>query len=89
MDERRAAFITLHTTRTQEPTMTPNQLQLHHLTKLTTKAGAALIPLAADGEGSDSHGGNIQHPDLVVRNACEALVEAAELAAQLLARPTP
>lgn len=58
--------------------------QLRRLYCLTTRASAALVPLNADGEGRDSHGGKIANPDAVLRDACAALVEAGRLAAEHL-----
>ena len=65
-----------------------NSSQLRNLSRLTTKASAALVPLAADGEGRDSHGGKISNPQAVLRDAFKALVEAGRLAGELLKQPT-
>ena len=65
-----------------------NSTQLRNLSRLTTKASAALTPLADDGEGRDSHGGKIANPQAVLRDACKALVEAGQLAGELLKAPT-
>lgn len=59
--------------------------QIHELTDLATQAAAALIPLSADGEGRDSHGGKLPSPAATLARALVALEQAGTLAAQIRA----
>jgi hypothetical protein len=64
-----------------EPTMTPTALhQLRNITALVTKAGAALVPIASDGKGMDSHNGRVQDPEGQIAGAVEDLIAAVQLA---------
>lgn len=56
---------------------------VRRLADLTTVAAAALLPLAADGRGGDSHGGCISDPEATMNRAVGALIEAGGLAARL------
>ncbi len=56
---------------------------VRRLADLTTVAAAALLPLAADGRGLDSHGGFISDPEATMNRAVGALIEAGGLAARL------
>lgn len=57
--------------------------QIRHLSDLATRAAAALIPIAADGIGADSHGGRLPDPAATLARALVALEEAGALAAQI------
>lgn len=60
--------------------------ELRRLTTLTTQAAAALLPLASDGIGADSHGGRIQDPEAALARALDALIEAGGMAAHMRAK---
>lgn len=53
---------------------------IRELAVLTTQAAAALLPLAADGRGADSHGGKLVDPDATLGRALDALRDAGRLA---------
>ncbi|MBL9174718.1 MAG: hypothetical protein JNL10_14365 [Verrucomicrobiales bacterium] len=57
--------------------------EVRTLADLASRASAALIPLASDGEGRDSHGGAIRNPQETLDGALGHLIEAGTLAAQL------
>lgn len=62
---------------------TTNLADIRRLSDLVTVAGAALLPLAADGIGRDSHGGRIADPEAALSRALAALEEAGALATHL------
>lgn len=59
--------------------------QIRTLSDLASRAAATLIPMAADGQGRDSHGGQIQRPQETLDRALAALIRAGALASRLRA----
>lgn len=64
---------------------TPDLKQIRTLSNLASKASAALIPLASDGVGADSHGGRIARPEEALGRALDALEQAGRLAGRIRA----
>lgn len=62
---------------------TPDLKQIRTLSDLASRAAAALLPLASDGEGRDSHGGKLRNPEETLDRALDAMIEGGSLAAQL------
>ena len=62
---------------------TPDLKQIRTLSNLASRASAALLPLASDGVGADSHGGAIKNPQEALDSAMDAMIEGGALAAQL------
>lgn len=60
-----------------------NLNELRILSNLTTRAAAALLPLASDGCGADSHGGRIPDPTASLARALTALAEAGAMVARI------
>lgn len=74
---------------TTTPTPAPIRLtlpELRRLADLTTRAAAALVPLAADGRGMDSHHGALPDPAGTLARALDGLVDAGALASHLRVR---
>ena len=63
--------------------------EVRTLAALASRASAALIPLASDGVGADSHGGSIQRPQEALDSALGALIKAGALAGQIRASAGP
>lgn len=57
--------------------------ELRRLSDLASRASAALIPLASDGVGADSHGGTIRDPRAALERALDALIRAGALASRM------
>ncbi|MCW5556803.1 MAG: hypothetical protein KIT22_03030 [Verrucomicrobiae bacterium] len=56
--------------------------ELKTLARLASEAASALIPLAADPHGRDSHGGRIANPEVVIARALGTLEHAGRLASE-------
>lgn len=57
--------------------------QLRRLERLLARASSAIVPLAADGEGRDGHGGKIRNARKVLLNALIDVRQAAAVAEDL------
>lgn len=75
-------YFTLSPSLRHEPHKPMTHRDLRHLTTLVNRATAALIPIAADGEGRDHHGGRLASPAAVVAQALADLETAGAMAAQ-------
>jgi len=60
--------------------------ELRTLSRLACEAASSLLPLSADVQGRDSHGGRLANPGRVIAQALRTLERAGDMARELRTR---